>query len=112
MCVRGGCVGVGVWVWYGCVCKCGVHTCLTVHVFMSRSASSIEAFSPPIRGNIIRHFQRQFRAFLVAQMVKRLSACNVGDLGSNLGSGRFPGERNGSPLQYSCLENSTDGGAW
>ena len=36
------------------------------------------------------------------------SACNVGDLGSVPGSGRFPGERNGNPLQYSCLENPMD----
>ena len=34
------------------------------------------------------------------------SACNVGDLGSIPGSGRYPGERNGNPLQYSCLEKS------
>ena len=39
------------------------------------------------------------------------SACNVGDLGSILGSGRSPGEGNGTP-QYSCLENSMDRGAW
>ena len=36
------------------------------------------------------------------------SACNVGDLGSILGLGRCPGEGNGYPLQYSCLENSMD----
>ena len=40
------------------------------------------------------------------------SACNVGDLGSILGSGRSPRERNGYPLQYSCLQNSTDREAW
>ena len=40
------------------------------------------------------------------------SACTVGDLGSIPGSGRFPGEGNGNPLQYSCLENAMDGGAW
>ena len=38
------------------------------------------------------------------------SVCNVGDLGSIPGLGRFPGERNGKPLQYSCLENSMDRG--
>ena len=43
------------------------------------------------------------RASLVAQMVK--SACNVGDLGSVPGFGRFPGGWHGNPLQYSCLEN-------
>ena len=40
------------------------------------------------------------------------SACNAGDLGSIPGSGRFPGEGNGNPLQYSCLENYMDRGAW
>ena len=39
-------------------------------------------------------------------------ACNAGDLGSIPGSGRSPGEGNGTPLQYSCLENPMDGGAW
>ena len=42
----------------------------------------------------------------------KASAYNVGDLGSIPGSGRSPGEGNGSPLQYSCLENPMDGGAW
>ena len=37
---------------------------------------------------------------------------NTGDLGSIPGSGRSPGERNGYPLQYSCLENSMDRGTW
>ena len=40
------------------------------------------------------------------------SACNAGDLASIPGSGRSPGEGNGSLLQYSCLENSMDRGAW
>ena len=40
------------------------------------------------------------------------SACNVGDLGSIPGLGRYPGEGNGNQLQYSCLENSKDRGAW
>ena len=39
-------------------------------------------------------------------------ACNVGDLGSIPGSGRSPGEGSGTPLQYSCLENPMEGGAW
>ena len=42
----------------------------------------------------------------------KASAYNVGDLGSILGLGRSPGEGNGNPLQYSCLENPMDGGAW
>ena len=40
------------------------------------------------------------------------STCNAGDLGSIPGLGRSPGEGNGYPLQFSCLENSTDRGAW
>ena len=40
------------------------------------------------------------------------SACNAGDLGSIPGSGTSPGEGHGNPLQYSCLDNSMDGGAW
>ena len=39
-------------------------------------------------------------------------ACSAGDLGLVLGLGRSPGEGNGNPLQYSCLENSMDRGAW
>ena len=40
------------------------------------------------------------------------SACNAGDPSSTSGSGRSSGEGNGYPLQYSCLENSMDRGAW
>ena len=40
----------------------------------------------------------------------KTSACNAGDLGLIPGSGRSPGEGNGNLLQYSCLENSMDGG--
>ena len=39
-------------------------------------------------------------------------ACQAGDVGLNFGSERSPGEGNGYPFQYSCLENSMDGGAW
>ena len=39
------------------------------------------------------------------------STCNAGDPGLIPGSGRSPGERNGNPLQYSCLENPMDRGA-
>ena len=44
-------------------------------------------------------------------MVKE-SACNARDLGSIPGSGRYPGGGTGNPIQYSCLENSMDRGAW
>ena len=42
----------------------------------------------------------------------KASASNAGNLGSIPGSGRSPGEGNGNPLQYSCLEIPMDGGAW
>jgi len=50
----------------------------------------------------------------VAIVVKNLpaSAGDARDVGSIPGSGRSPGEGNGTPLQYSCLENSMDRGAW
>ena len=41
----------------------------------------------------------------------KASACNAGDLGSIPGMGRYPGEGNGNPLQYSYLENPMDRGA-
>ena len=54
------------------------------------------------------------KASLVAQLVKNLpgSAGDVRDMDLIPGSGRPPGEGNGNPLQYSCLENSLDRGAW
>ena len=42
----------------------------------------------------------------------KVSACNAGDPGSIPGSRKSPGEGNGNPLQYSCLENPMEGGAW
>ena len=44
-------------------------------------------------------------------VLKNLPA-NTGDTGSIFGLGRSPGEGNGNPLQYSCLENPIDRGAW
>jgi len=57
------------------------------------------------------------RASLVSQLVKNPPAvqettCNTGDADLIPGSGRFPGEGNGNPLQYSYLGNSMDRGAW
>ena len=47
----------------------------------------------------------------MTQPVKK-SVCNARDLGLIPGWGRSPGGENGNPLQYSCLENSMDRGAW
>ena len=53
-------------------------------------------------------------AFLVTQQKRILLplSATAGDPGSIPGSGRSPGERNGNPLQYSCLENPMDSGVW
>ena len=51
-------------------------------------------------------------ASLVAQMVNKEYACSVGDLGLISGWERSPGEGQGNPVQYSCLENSMHRGVW
>ena len=67
---------------------------------------------------------KQFMQFNKRKKKKKLQVCfppssvgknlpaNVGDLDSSPGLGRSSGEGNGNPLQYSCLENAMDGGAW
>ena len=68
-------------------------------------------------GNVLHRYSwlfdipLRFLLLILAQMVKNLPA-NVGDLGSIPELGRPPGEENGNPLQYSCLENSMGRGAW
>ena len=49
---------------------------------------------------------------LLGGSVSNESACKAGNLHPIPGSGRSPGEGNGNPFQYSCLENSMDRGAW
>ena len=51
---------------------------------------------------------------LVDTIVKNspVNTGDVGDMGLTPGSGRTPGDGNGNPLQYSCLKNSMDRGAW
>ena len=53
-----------------------------------------------------------FKGNLASGWEVKASACNEGDMGSIPGLGRSPGKGNGNPLQYSCLENPMDGGAW
>ena len=57
------------------------------------------------------YFKAFYQAFPGGSDSKE-TACNVGDLGSIPGLGRSPGEGNGKPVQYFCLENSMDRGAW
>ena len=56
-----------------------------------------------------RQVQRTWKGFPGVLDTKEFT-CNAGGLGSILGTGRSPGEVNGYPLQYSCLENSMDRG--
>ena len=56
--------------------------------------------------------KRQMRMGFPGGSAGKEFACNAGDLGLIPGLGRFPGEGNGNPLQYSCLENSMDWRAW
>ena len=57
------------------------------------------------------HISEKLENFPSSSVAKE-STCNSGDLSLIPGSGRFPGVGNGNPLQYSCLENSMDRGAW
>ena len=63
--------------------------------------------------SLSKHFLKAncYTSFLMAQQVKNLPA-NAGDVGSIPGLGRYPGEGNGNPLQYSSLDNPMDRGAW
>ena len=63
-------------------------------------------------GSCFHWWHRASPSFLPGGSDSKASACNVGDPGSIPELGRSRGEGNGNPLQYSCLENSTAGGAW
>ena len=80
---------------------------------------SINNTDKRIKGKGTQSFQLMKKKFLTQPNTRlpggsevKASACNARDLGSIPGSGRSPGEGNGNPLQYSCLENPMEGGAW
>ena len=63
--------------------------------------------------NLTRLHLYQFKSFLLPWWLRgKASTSNAGDLGLIRGSGRSPGEGNGNPLQYSCLENSVGYNTW
>ena len=58
------------------------------------------------------HIRYLISEFFPGGSDSKASACSAGDPGSIPGLGRSPAEGNGNPLQYPCLENFMDGGAW
>ena len=64
-----------------------------------------------LRGGFVLYLGLRFLPINPGGSDGREVACDAG-LGSITGSGRSPGEGNGSPFQYSCLENPMDRGAW
>ena len=82
--------------------------CFHVFGIVNSAAMNIKAYLSFLNYSFIQLYAQGFPG---GSEVKA-SACNAGDLGSIPGSGRSPGEENGNPLQYSCLETSMDGGAW
>ena len=58
------------------------------------------------------HIAAKFAKGFPCVSVGKESACSAGDLGSTSGWGRSPGEGNGNPLQYPCLENPKARGTW
>ena len=60
----------------------------------------------------MQQYEQENKLVLNLWLKCKESAYNVGDLGSVPRLGRSPGEGNDNPLQYSCLENPMDGGAW
>ena len=72
--------------------------------------SSITRVTANIQHTIYKSLSPYWASFVARASLVAQTACNAGDLGSILGSVRSPGEGNGNPVQYSCLENSMDGG--
>ena len=82
-------------------------------------STGIEGASPVLGARVplflVENLKPKAASLLPGGSVGKESACSAGDdrtPGSIPGSGRSPGEGNGNPLQYSCLENPIDRGAW
>ena len=85
------------------------YICISTHICMSwHMMCTFTSLPNPFE---IRMYITKTKGFPCSS-VSRESACNSGDLGSIPGLGRSSGEGNGNPLQYSCLENPMDRGAW
>ena len=100
----------------GVIPECLTPTSVSLACVCAQSLSSVQFFCAPWtvahQAPLSMGFPRQeYQSFHSGSAVKE-STCNAGDVGSILRSGRSPGEGNGNPLQYSCLENPMDRGAW
>ena len=71
-----------------------------------------QKFQQKTDAHLSKRIWSQFQYCLRVSSDSKESACNAGDSSLIPGLGRSPGEGNGNPLQYSCLENSMDRGAW
>ena len=94
------------------VCQsCALSPCLfNLHAeYIMQNAGLDEAQSVM---KIVRRNINNLRYDFLGGSDGKASAYNVGNAGLIPGSGRSPGEGNGNPLQYSCLENPIDGGSW
>ena len=92
--------------------KCLFHICLSLLLFMI--LKQIWPFLLHLYGKEKIPFKLEIGWCMTLHrwLSGKESACNAGDLGLIAGSGRSPGEGNGNPFQYSCLENSMDREAW
>ena len=82
-------------------------------------ADSLPSQAPWKAPSLLKHLSKALLNIITTTFCNHLlynkvkaSACNAGDLSSLPGLGRSPGEGNENPLQYCCLENPVDGGAW
>ena len=89
----------------------GSLSCSQIHYHLSHNCQSLKVVNQKVVIDIIYICEVPTRDFPGGSDGKA-SVYNAGDLGSIPGSGRFPGEGNGNPLQYPCLENLMVGGAW
>ena len=92
------------------------HKTLQLKCLSQKPLTRLLSFSSPLE-TVFEQNHPPFRASLVTHSVKnppsmQETTCNAGDPNLMLGLGRSPGGGRGNPLQYSCLENSMDIGAW
>ena len=92
---------------------CSWHPWISFSWILNLQSSNYSSSHPNLVTHLMPHFlwENNFSASVIGSDGKA-SACNAGDPGSIPGSGRSPGEGNDNPLQYSCLKNFMNCGAW